>query len=210
VRLVRSDEGYGFEVQSRGRRGRAAAAGKPMPRRGCCRWRRRRRGSTPLAIAARLPAPETGDGLPSPQEAHLAFGPRWRVLAARSHSATEGLARLRLPAAFAGEPAQGWRLHPALMDLATGWAMGLIAGYRPITCGCRSLTPVIRGHRAAPADIVSHVRNAAANTADRPTAVFDITLATPAGEVWSRSPASPSAGWTARCLPAARPARAGV
>ncbi|MFD1807687.1 hypothetical protein ACFSHQ_04525 [Gemmobacter lanyuensis] len=22
-------------------------------------------------------------------------------------------------------------MHPALMDLATGWAMGLIAGYRP-------------------------------------------------------------------------------
>nr|MBP9181618.1 KR domain-containing protein [Fuscovulum sp.] len=182
VRLVRSDEGYGFEVQSRvsaaGRTGwQTHATARLLPLAAAAPR------IDPAAIAARLPAPETGDGLPSPQEAHLAFGPRWRVLAARSHSATEGLATLRLPAAFAGEPAQGWRLHPALIDLATGWAMGLIAGYRPDHLWVPVSYAHVRVYRAAPAELVSHVRNAGANSADRPTASFDITLATPDGAV---------------------------
>ncbi len=182
MRLTRSDEGYGFEVQSQvtaaGRKGwqthataRLLPLAAAVPR------------IDPAAIAARLPAPETGDGLPSPQEAHLAFGPRWRVLRSRSHAAREGLATLRLPAAFAQEPAQGWRLHPALIDLATGWAMGLIAGYRPDHLWVPVSYAHVRVFRAAPAEIVSHVRNAAANSADKPTASFDITLATPQGEV---------------------------
>ncbi|MBE2275282.1 MAG: SDR family NAD(P)-dependent oxidoreductase [Rhodobacteraceae bacterium] len=182
VRLTRSDEGYGFEVQSevaaQGRRGwqthataRLLPLASPAP------------GIDPLAIAARLPAPEAGNGLVSPQEVHLAFGPRWRVLASRTQGATEGLARLRLPAAFAAEPAQGWRLHPALMDLATGWAMGLIAGYRNDHLWVPVSYARMEVWRPVPADIVSHIRNAATNTADRATAVFDITLATPSGEV---------------------------
>lgn len=182
VRLTRSDEGYGFEVQSQvaaaGRKGwQTHATARLLPLAAAAPR------LDPAAIAARLPAPETGDGLPSPQEAHLSFGPRWRVLRSRSHAAREGLATLRLPAAFAQEPAQGWRLHPALIDLATGWAMGLIAGYRPDHLWVPVSYAHVRVFRAAPAEIVSHVRNAAANSADKPTASFDITLATPQGEV---------------------------
>jgi len=183
VRLARSDEGYGFEVQSqvtvRGRAGwltHATARLLPLA------------GSAPRidpgAIAARLPEAERGEGLASPQEAHLRFGPRWRVVNERTHSDAEGLAHLALPAAFAGEPAaEGWLFHPALADLATGWAMGLIRGYR----NDRLWVPVrygrLRLYRPLAAAIVSHVRNAAPNAVDRPMAVFDITLATPEGEV---------------------------
>ncbi len=181
VRLTRSDEGYGFEVQSEvtaaGRKGwqthataRLLPLAMPAPK------------IDPAAIAARLPAPETGEGLPSPQEAHLQFGPRWRVLASRAHATGEGLATLRLPAEFGAE-AQSWRLHPALLDLATGWAMGLIAGYKPDHLWVPVSYAHVRIFRDLPAQIVSHVRNAAVNSADRPTATFDITLATPAGEV---------------------------
>ena len=182
ARLTRSDEGYVFdlhsEVTARGRKGwlqHAQARLLPLTD--------AQPQIDPAAIASRLPAPEVGDGLPSPQEAHLRFGPRWRVLASRSTAATEGLAQLHLPTAFAGEPDQGWLLHPALMDLATGWAMDLIEGYAndhlwvPVSYG------TVRVYRPLPARIISHVRNAAANGATRPTAVFDITLATPGGEV---------------------------
>ncbi|MFM7442919.1 MAG: polyketide synthase dehydratase domain-containing protein, partial [Tabrizicola sp.] len=132
--------------------------------------------------AARLPAPETGIGLASPQEAHLNFGPEWRVLSSRSHAASEGLATLRLPAAFA-QQAENWPMHPALLDLATGWAMGLIAGYKPDHLWVPVSYAHIRAFKALPAEIISHVRNAASNSADKPTATFDITLATPSGEV---------------------------
>ncbi len=182
ARLTRSDEGYTLDIHSdvtvQGRRGwlqHASARLMPLaetaPR------------IDPAAIAARLPAPELGEGLASPQEAHLRFGPRWRVLAARSTGAGEGLAHLNLPAAFADEPAGGWLMHPALMDLATGWAMDLIDGYRPDHLWVPVSYARLRAFRPLPARIVSHVRNAAANAAGRATAVFDITLATPEGEV---------------------------
>ncbi len=182
ARLTRSDEGYVFDLHSevtvRGRKGwmqhaqgRLLPLAAPAPQ------------IDPAAIAARLPLPETGAGLPSPQEAHLRFGPRWRVLAARTTGAAEGLAHLHLPAPFAAEPDKGWILHPALMDLATGWAMDLIKGYRNDSLWVPVSYGAIRVHRPLPAAIVSHIRNAAANAASRPTAVFDITLATPEGEV---------------------------
>ena len=182
ARLTRSDEGYGFDLHSqvslRGRSGWVLhASARLMPLTGAAPR------LDPAAIAARLPAPETGEGLASPQEEHLAFGPRWRVLHSRSIGAGEGLAHLSLPPAFAGEPGQGWRIHPALMDLATGWAMGLIDGYRPDHLWVPVSYARVQVFRPLPARIVSHIRNAAPNAASRPTAVFDVTLATPEGEV---------------------------
>ncbi|MGL5009900.1 MAG: polyketide synthase dehydratase domain-containing protein, partial [Paracoccaceae bacterium] len=134
------------------------------------------------AITARLPAPETGQGLASPQEAHLRFGPRWRVLSSRSFGAGEGLATLALPAPYDRED-RDWLLHPALMDLATGWAMNLIAGYRPDHLWVPVSYAQVRVYRPLPASIISHVRNAAANIASGEAASFDVTLATPEGEV---------------------------
>jgi thioesterase domain-containing protein/acyl carrier protein len=74
-------------------------------------------------------------------------------------------------------------LHPALMDLATGWAMDLIAGYKPDHLWVPVSYGSVRVYRALPANIVSHMRNAADNRADGGAATFDITLATPEGEV---------------------------
>ncbi|TGD65707.1 SDR family NAD(P)-dependent oxidoreductase [Tabrizicola sp. WMC-M-20] len=185
ARLQRSDEGYGFDLHSglmaKGRTGwlhHASARLLPLA------------GVAPridvAAIAARLPQPETGNGLRSPQEAHLNFGARWRVLRSRAIGAGEGLAHLALPEAYRHEPDEGWRIHPALTDLATGWAMGLIDGYRPEHLWVPVSYARVRVYRPLPARIISHMRTAAPNTpntAARGTAVFDITLATPEGEV---------------------------
>ncbi|RUS60147.1 SDR family NAD(P)-dependent oxidoreductase [Pseudorhodobacter sp. E13] len=179
--LTRTDEGYGFElrsaVDSRGRKGwqlNAQARLIPMA------------AEAPqidlAAIAARCAAPETGQGLPSPQEAHLNFGPRWRVLNTRAYGQGEGLAQLALPPQFQAE-AQDWRLHPALMDLATGWAMGLISGYQPTHLWVPMSYARMRVHAPLGASITSWVRNAAPNRASDPTAVFDITLADATGKV---------------------------
>ena len=186
AKLIRSPAGYGFELRSgiaaRGRIGwqlHATASLSPVTGPASSRAPR----IAPDQIAARLPAPETGQGLQSPQEAHLAFGPRWRVIQSRTIGAGEGLARLTLPQAFRHEPAEGWLLHPALMDLATGWAMGLIAGYEPSHLWVPISYDLIRVWRPLPADIIAHVRNAADNRATGSTARFDVTLATPEGEV---------------------------
>jgi acyl transferase domain-containing protein/thioesterase domain-containing protein/acyl carrier protein len=182
ARLTRSDEGYAFDLHSavahKSRIGwQQHASARLLPLTAPA-------GRLDIAtIAARLPAPETGEGLVSPQEAHLNFGPRWRVLTARSLGASEGLATLALPKAFAAEPQNGWLIHPALMDLATGWAMGLIAGYEPTHLWVPVSYASLRAYAPLPAQVVSHITNAAPNSAARGTAVFDITLATTTGEI---------------------------
>lgn len=181
LRLLRSDEGFAAEVRSaavlHGRKGWVVhAAARLLPAAAA------EERLDMAALQARLPAPETAAWLPGPQEAHLRFGPRWRVTRSRALSAQEGLAMLALPEPFEAEAAE-WPLHPALLDLATGWAMGLIAGYRP----SHLWVPVSYGHvrvlRPLPAAVVSHVRNAGDNRADAPVARFDVTLADMQGRV---------------------------
>jgi len=139
----------------------------------------------PRAIAKRCTRTETGSGghrLTSPQEAHLAFGPRWHVLQSTALGTGEGLARLTLPEAARGDLDQGYVLHPALMDLATGWAMGLIPGYTgghlwvPLSYGR------IRVHRTLPAEILSWAR-LVSGSSDTGQARFDITLCDANGAV---------------------------
>jgi acyl transferase domain-containing protein/thioesterase domain-containing protein/acyl carrier protein len=69
-------------------------------------------------------------GHASGQEKHVRFGPRWRVLRQVLYGEGEALAHLEVPDAFVTELAD-YRLHPALLDYATGYAMELIEGYDP-------------------------------------------------------------------------------
>jgi thioesterase domain-containing protein/acyl carrier protein len=182
LRLVRSDEGYRFELRSDvsvdGRRGFALNAQATLAL---------APGTAPgrldlAALEARCPdgraASETG--LPSPQERHLAFGPRWRVLRSVATGAGEGVARLALAPAFRGDLAAGYRLHPALMDIATGWAMGLIPGWTPSSLWVPVAYARVQVLRPLPAEIVSHVR---LRDGGADAATFDVTLAAASGEV---------------------------
>ena len=179
--LSRSDEGYGFALRSavdlRGRTGwQMNAQARLIPRAAEAKT------IDPAAIAARCGVAQTGHGLTSPQEAHLNFGARWRVLESRALGQGEGIARLALPPAYASEAGQ-WLLHPALADLATGWAMGLIEGYQPSHLWVPVSYARVRVHAALPAEVVSWVRNAAPNRATDQAASFDITLADRNGRV---------------------------
>ncbi|MGB7318944.1 MAG: SDR family NAD(P)-dependent oxidoreductase [Planktotalea sp.] len=119
-----------------------------------------------------------GETLVSPQEAHLDFGPRWRVLNAMSLGQGSGIAELSLPPEAANDT--GFGLHPALMDLATGWAMGLIDGYG----GDHLWVPLsysnVRVFRDLPSKIISWVRSV---RRDGEAVRFDLMLCTPEGEV---------------------------
>nr|WP_325248406.1 polyketide synthase [Amylibacter sp.] len=180
--LPRSDAGYGFLVESGGKGGfvqNAQASLQLLPL----------AAPAPLnvgAITARCNAPvEAGatGWITSPQEAHLNFGPRWRVLQSTAFGNGEGIARLKLPAAAAKDTDQGYLLHPGLMDLATGWAMELIAGYASQHLWVPVSYRSVKVHAPLPGEIVSWVRNASENTSDGDIASFDITLAAPDGTV---------------------------
>ncbi|MEZ5714962.1 MAG: SDR family NAD(P)-dependent oxidoreductase [Paracoccaceae bacterium] len=183
VVLERSDLGYDLAIQSarevEGRRGfevNAQASLSLLPL----------TPPAPLdleAIEARCETRETaeeGRSLRSPQEAHLRFGAHWRVLRYTALGKGEGLALLSLAPGLAEE---GYRLHPGLMDLATGWAMRLIEGYAgdhlwvPVSYGA------VRVYRDLPAEVVSWVRNAGDNRAGAGAASFDVTLCDRDGNV---------------------------
>lgn len=178
--LPRTDEGYDFRVE-----GAADGAGYDLNAEGEIRLLAM---PTPQpldieAIARRMgPAvvADTGQTLTSPQERHLNFGPRWRVITRTAQGQNEGIAHLRLPEVARKD---GMALHPGVMDLATGWAMDLIDGYT----GEHLWVPVsyasVRVFGALPREVVSWVRNAGDNKQSHETASFDITIAAPDGTV---------------------------
>lgn len=176
LRLTRSDEGYELDVLSRaevgGRKGWARHAQAILDLSPVAEARQ----ADLSALTARLTpeGPQTG-AIPAPQEAHLDFGPRWRVLRATALGAGEGLARLALPDQVRDADAR-YALHPALLDIATGWAMGLIEGYE----GRHLWVPLSYGavvvHGPLPAEIYSHVRVAGEASSAHPVASFDVTL----------------------------------
>ncbi|MFX0540188.1 type I polyketide synthase [Roseovarius sp. S4756] len=134
-------------------------------------------------IEGRCGPAQEGDFV-SPQEAHLAFGPRWRVVTRRAMGTQEGIAYLALPAAFRADLAAGWLAHPALLDLATGWGIALHPGYDAADLWVPTGYDSLRMYAALPEQIISWMRLAeGAGGVDADTTRFDITLATPGGDV---------------------------
>jgi acyl transferase domain-containing protein len=107
---------------------------------------------------------------------YLQFGPRWGNVRRIHYGQLEALAELELPARFAGDLEQ-YRLHPALLDMATGGVQNLIEGfdshddfYVPIEYG------LVRLHRPMPARMFSHIRHRPTDDGSAEVARFDITL----------------------------------
>jgi acyl transferase domain-containing protein/thioesterase domain-containing protein len=141
------------------------------------------------AARARCPRRLVGDGgvgdgaLRLRQSALLKFGARWQVMEQARFGSQEAVADLVLPAAF-GSDVDSFALHPALLDIATGFALPLIDGYAesdavyvPLGYGA------VRVYGRLPARIVSHVRSAPGNQVERETARFDVTLTDADGKV---------------------------
>jgi acyl transferase domain-containing protein/thioesterase domain-containing protein/acyl carrier protein len=142
----------------------------------------------PLAIAAieercdkRTIGPDP-NGLVTPQEKHLRFGPEWRVLHSGAFGEREAIGRLALPAAFAKDVNE-YGLHPALMDIATGWAMDLIEDYRADALWVPVSYERVRVFDKLPARVVSWVRTHGAARDDSEFVYFDVALADENGRV---------------------------
>jgi acyl transferase domain-containing protein/thioesterase domain-containing protein len=132
TKLRPNEEGYDFEVQSRTG---AAAAERGWEVHATARLVIGEAGPREridlAAIASRCSKRTDRDpnGIASKQENHLRFGPRWRSLREAAYGEREALGRLELPDGFASD-LDSYALHPALLDVATGFAMDLIEGYQ--------------------------------------------------------------------------------
>ena len=114
---------------------------------------------------------------------HLELGRRWSNIVSLDYGKGEALATLRLPPEFAGETAE-FRLHPALLDVATACAQSLIPGfdhktdfYIPVSYGR------VRVWQSLGAECLSHIRLQPRVEEGQDTAVYDVTLLSPSGEV---------------------------
>ena len=130
------------------------------------------------AISDRLGAVEERGGahMPTLQEAHLRFGPQWHVLRARQTGQGEGLARLVLDSPLE----TGQILHPGLMDLATGWAIGLAPDYDGSDLWVPMSYGAITVHAALPSEIYAWARLRSSSAEE---ARFDVTICDAAGAV---------------------------
>lgn len=184
VRLARRDDGYHLDVLGdcthKGRAGFAPTVTadlslipESLPRPLDIKAIRARCGVVTSASA--------GAKLDAVQEPHLAFGPRWKVLDRMAFGAGEGIADLSLNDAAQGD--EGWHFHPALLDIATGWAMDLIKGYHADTLWVPVSYDSVRVYHRLPDRIISWVRSASGNRNADETASFDITLALPDGTI---------------------------
>lgn len=113
----------------------------------------------------------------------MAFGPRWSNVRAIRYGAGEALLSLDLPAEFADDLA-AIKLHPALLDMATGGAQQLLPNaqsgiaqefYVPFSYGKLTLWGGLT------AKLYSHVRRREGGTPG--VAIFDVTIADGEGHV---------------------------
>ena len=137
------------------------------------------------AAAAACPRAESAgdaESLRTGQFRHLAFGPRWQVLREIRYGKGTAMARLALPRQYTAEVA-ATILHPALMDLATGFAMELIEDYVPE----RMWVPVsygsVRVHAPLAEAVVGVVRRCEVRGAARDLATFDLVVCDGSGRV---------------------------
>ncbi|WP_234186593.1 type I polyketide synthase [Shinella sp. NM-101] len=137
-----------------------------------------------VARCGRWQTARPGSSLRAAQEDHIRFGPRWGVLKSVAYGDGEALAELELPADYRHDSADGVLVHPAMLDLATGFAMELIAGYDPAAV---LWAPAAYGHvslfKPLPSRILSWVRLADSSDFGEGYAAFDVTIVAPDGEV---------------------------
>ncbi len=113
------------------------------------------------------------------QEEHLNFGPRWQVLREAKYADQESVAHLCLNQEFEDDFLD-YKIHPALLDIATGYAMELIEGYASNGQAENLWVPVSYGsfeyYRPLSMGVYSWVRNSRPNKVTDDFASFDICL----------------------------------
>ncbi len=140
------------------------------------------------AILNRCPTTReaSGDsGLKTGQWSHLRFGARWHVIRRICLGKNEALAELQLPQGF-DKDLKHWLLHPALLDMATGFPMDLVSGYDQIK-ESQLYVPLsygsIRIHGPLPSRIFSWASNRRPNDVKDETIAFDFVITDKNGHI---------------------------
>ncbi|MGF7008567.1 type I polyketide synthase [Aminobacter sp. BE322] len=142
------------------------------------------RGGAEMAEAARRCAvaerAEGADALPSVQAPHVRFGPRWQVLRSVAFGRSEAFAELALPQAYRGDATL---LHPALLDIATGFAMRLDPEYDGSVLWAPMSYGRIAVHAPLPDRVSSWVRLCRGFDYGKGYVAFDVSIADASGQV---------------------------
>jgi thioesterase domain-containing protein/acyl transferase domain-containing protein len=184
TRLRANEQGYDFEVQSRpagtsnGSGWEINAQAKLVLGQGV---EDRTLDLAEIAGRCRARFDRDSNGIKLGQEVHLTFGPRWRALHEAAYGEHEALGHLELPESFQSD-LQAYRLHPALLDVATGFAMDIVDGYDQKAL----FVPVSYGrvvvHAPLAPRVASWVRNRASDGSTE-FASFDIVITDESGKV---------------------------
>jgi acyl transferase domain-containing protein/aryl carrier-like protein len=147
----------------------------------------------PLALGATFQEAVLPRG--GPAGAGLDWGPRWESLRRVVHGPGEAVGELAMPEAYAAELA-GYVLHPALLDVATSFALPLLAPGPYVPLAYHRLTV----HGRLPSRVTSRVKR---REGGGELASFDLEILDPGGE-----PLLEAEGVTFRRLDRSPPAQA--
>ena len=140
------------------------------------------------------------------QEAHLRFGPEWRCLQEVRYGDREAIATLELDPVFESER-DAYALHPALLDMATGFGLPLLPEYGETDFYVPMSYGAFRSHRPLPRRLISHMRLRDASTPEVVT--FDVDLRDVAGDRVARARDFQMKRVPASALSASRPGATG-
>ena len=184
VALIPEGDGYLFEVKS-------DTGASPDD------WQLHAQGKVAarhVASPTRLPLDEiagrcvervarNGEGPKIRQAELLKFGPRWETFQEIRYGENEALAILELPDEFLDDLEQ-YKLHPAVLDMATGFGLPLVSGYEDSPSLYVPLSyNRVHVHRALPKRVFSYLRASSRNRADQEVAAFDAVIANGDGDV---------------------------
>lgn len=180
LRLVPTEYGYAMEVDERVRVASPPSEARPGPER--LGWRRTAEARLVLRVpeGSRLALSELVAGTEpaarrTAQHDHLRFGPRWNVVQWVRRADRRAVARLALaPEARSDRPA--FDLHPALMDLGTGFAIELVDGYTGDALWVPVQYGAIRVLGPLPDELVAVAWLRPGSTEARGVARFDVRL----------------------------------
>ncbi|UVK40221.1 KR domain-containing protein [Mesorhizobium sp. AR10] len=139
------------------------------------------------AVRKRLAEPlvaADNTNLPSAQERHIRFGERWQVLRSTSFGPSEALAEVSLRPEHRADIVDGTLIHPALLDIATGFAMQLVETFgssdvlwAPVSYGTAQF------YGQLPERLFSHVSLVQSSDYGTDYAAFDIVISDENGNV---------------------------
>lgn len=122
--------------------------------------------------------------IPSPQDRHIKFGPRWDVLHKLALGEGEALAHLTSPTMFKTDFDRVTVTHPGLLDIATGAGIELIEGFKSSGVLWAPVSyAAIRVYERLPSDVIAHIRLTDTDGNPDGFGSFDVTIIRPDGTI---------------------------